>query len=121
MSIFPDTLTRAEANALHCPPTDQEGAHRWAVGRLTDGEEYCLETFAEWVATLDWTRKPLLVKQPRICGATADAELVKLLLQADDDGLILATVRELRARYLADEYTQRCIAGEVDVYLGSVR
>lgn len=116
-----ETLEKRESSGVDRVRIPSEAAQRYGVEKLTDGEDYCLETFSEWVATVDWTRKPLQVKQPRICGATADAELVKLLLQAEDDGLILATVRELRARYLADDYTQRCIQGEIDAYMGDAR
>jgi hypothetical protein len=112
-----DLMTRAEANALHRPPTDEEAAHRWAVGRLTDGESLCLETFSEFIATATNVLKPTR-SHPVMYGPASDAELVKLILSCQRDDMTLAAVKELRARYLADDYTKRCIADEVRVYLG---
>jgi hypothetical protein len=117
MSNLPPGVRYSDPRAPWNAP-DTTSAEIFAREQVTNGEDLCRETFGEWLVTLDWIRKPLLVKQGLICGTASDAELLKLVLSCDHDVMTLAAVKELRARYLADAYTQRVISDEVGRALG---
>ncbi|QIM51596.1 hypothetical protein [Hydrogenophaga crocea] len=75
------------------------------------------ETFSEWVATFESDLTPTLHKPTLIYGAVSNPELLKVILSNKSDELVLAAVKELRARYLADGYTQKVIEGLVSEYM----
>lgn len=77
------------------------------------------ETLGEFLADVDESRQPLLVKTDALRGPISSAELLKLMLdRRNPDQLIAAATRELASRYLADPYTRKVIDAEVERFMG---
>jgi hypothetical protein len=110
---FPPGVRYSDPRAPWNAP-DATKAEIHAREQVTGGNaDLTCETFSEWVACFDGTAQPTLHKPTLICGAVSNPELLKVILSNDSDTLILAAVKELRARYLADAYTRHVISDEV--------
>lgn len=118
MSNLPPGVSYYSPDApWNAPDTTQAEIH--AREQVTGGDaDLTCETFSEWVACFDGNLQPTLHKPTLICGAASNPELLKVVLSNTNDALVLAAVKELRARYLADEYTRHVMDDEVGRYLG---
>jgi hypothetical protein len=99
---------------------DEDDAQEWATGQLCGGDpDLTTQTFAEFCNTSSNAREPLLTQSVALLGPISSAKLVCLLLNATvSDEMLGAVARELRARYLADDFTKQNIEGQIGVYLG---
>lgn len=78
-----------------------------------------LETFTEYLASVSDAPEPIISGTTWLRPNASGADLLKLMLS--DDGtsksVVLAALGELRARYLADKYTQRVIEKHADKWV----
>lgn len=105
-------------NARFKPDEDDAGA--WAVDQVCGADlDLTTQTFAEFCNTSSNAYEPLLTKSSALIGPARSSELIGLLLNArTSDEMLAAVAREVRARYLADSFTQQNIEGQIGVYLG---
>lgn len=96
---------------------DETPAFQWAVDQVTGSDaDLTCEVFGEWIANLDGSREGLIEKSAVLLGPISSTELLRLVLQGKHDAMVLDAVRELRARYVADEYTGSAINRRVAEY-----
>lgn len=94
--------------------------NEFAVAQVTgESTDLTVETFSEFVAKFDEEREHMLTGSTALRGPISNADLLKLVLRdpirsASSIFMTLDALAELRARYLADDYTQRVIASESD-------
>lgn len=107
-------------NARFLPDEDDAGA--WAVDQVCGADaDLTTQTFGEFCNTSPNAREPLRTESAALLGPISSAELVCLLLNSKaSDEMLGAVCREIRARYLADSFTQQNIEGQIGVYLGVV-
>lgn len=109
-SYYPPGAANDPNAPYNQPDVDDGPAVEWATEQITgDNSELTAETFTEFLMSADESRLPLLVSPSNLLGPISTTDLTKLLLQCRDDDFTLAAVKELRARYLADDYTKRVI------------
>lgn len=99
---------------------DDDMAEGWAIGQLCgDDADLTTQTFAMFCDGSSNTREPLLTKSTALLGPISSADLIGLLLNGKaSDEMLAAVCREVRARYLADDWTQQNIAGQIKVFTG---
>ena len=99
---------------------DEDDAQEWATGQLCGADpDLTTQTFAVFCDSSSNAREPLLTQCGSLMGPISSADLVGLLLNAQaTDEMLAAVAREVRARYLADDFTKQNIEGQIGVYLG---
>jgi hypothetical protein len=109
---------------LEAAEVQRDAARPHAVAFITGGDaELTGETFAEFAAShlSDETPLPLLTKPAGwVQGPVSNARLLCLLLTNVSDAMTATAIRELRARYVADPYTQTVVDGQIDKLVGSL-
>lgn len=99
---------------------DEDDARGWAIGQLCgDDRDLTTQTFAVFCESSSNAREPLLTTSAALLGPISSAELVCLLLSGKaSDEMLAAACREVRARYLADSFTEQNIDGQIGYYMG---
>lgn len=116
MSNYPSGTSERDPHAPWNAP-NTESAEVWAVRQVTgDNCDLTTETFAEFIAKAGEEREPVQSKEarPYLCGPISNVELLMTMFRSSDFAHCAAACFELRARFLADDYTRRVIDSEVD-------
>ena len=120
MSNYPIGTWAGDPQAPWNAP-DPAPAYEHAIRQVTgDDADLTVETYGEWVASIDDKPQPLHTIGA-IRGPISNLALLSLTMRHTADDAVLAhAAREIRARYLADHYTGRVIAYRMDEYMAEV-
>jgi hypothetical protein len=124
------SIERRESGPAHMDKASaiqliSEAATEFAQSQvLGENADLTAETFGEFVACFGEEREHMLTSATSLRGPISNAELFKLVMRdpmksAGSIFITLDALSELRARYLADDYTKRVIANESDRYMGA--
>lgn len=114
---------RTHNDRLAAEDETHRAARRHAEAYATGGDPgVTQEAFAEFIQGHQHQERRALLADSSglIFGPASDAELLRMLLNGSSDQQLAAVARELRARYIAAEYTQTEIARVAETLMHEV-
>lgn len=80
------------------------------------------ECFSDFIRAADNEHRPMLTTSARLTKSVSDATLLAFVLKPHVvNDLKLAAMAEISARYIANQFTQRCISGAADRWIAEAR